>query len=722
MAPTYLMLLWHQHQPYYKDLVEDRYTMPWVRLHALKDYYGMVAELRAFPAVHVTFNLVPSLVAQLEDYAQGKANEEAFDVAFKPAAEISLPERERLLHYAFQVNRENLLYRYPRFRALFEKANPGELGTRLAAALSEAELHDLQVLSQLAWFEETWLTSDAEVSRLVRKGQGFNEADKRILRRKEQELFQAVLQEHRAALERGQIEISTSPFYHPILPLLCDSDVALQSHPGIRLPRRRFRHPEDAAGQLRAARELHRRVFGWEPAGLWPSEGSVSDEALGLAASLGFHWAATDEGVLGRSLGIGFARQSDGSVWGGHELYRPHRLETPNGPISLFFRDHEISDLISFVYSGMSPESAAGSLMDRIRRAGRSTGDRPAVVSIVLDGENAWEFYRENGRPFFRAFYGMLARDTDVRAVTASEALQKVEPGRISHVVPGSWINANFDVWIGADEDNRAWDLLSNARDFFNEHSAKPGLDPEKVRLAEQELWVAEGSDWCWWYGPEHSTANDEEFDWLYRKHLSNVYRLLGASAPDELAIPVKRPRGAAHNIEPADEVKAVIDGMVTNYFEWLGAGVYTPAATSGSMHGPTPALDRVHYGHSDSVFFLRLDLNRVFLQSHPEFTIRVRLEGASRLRVNAHIRHGELRQTELWANDVPVPRESLGDKFEIALGRILELRAAYNLFGLETDKYMRTQVSVWEHAIPIQAIPQEGWLNISADRELEYW
>ena len=722
MAHIYLMLLWHQHQPYYKDPVEDRYTMPWVRLHALKDYYGMVAELRAFPAVHLTFNLVPSLVAQLQDYAQGGAREEAFEVAFKPAAALSLQERERLLHYAFQVNRENLLFRYPRFRSLYEKANPGDLGTRLAAAFSEPELRDLQVVSQLAWFEETWLTSDAEVRRLVSKGTGFNERDKAVLRRKEEELFQAVFREHRAALERGQIEISTSPFYHPILPLLCDTDVARESHPGVPLPRRRFRHPEDAVGQLRAARDLHRRVFGADPAGLWPSEGSVSDEALGLAASLGFRWAATDEGVLSRSLGMGFPRQPDGSVWGAHELYRPHRLETPQGSISIFFRDHEISDLIGFVYSGVPPESAAASLMHRIRQAGRGTGDRPAVVSVILDGENAWEFYRENGRPFFRALYGMLAHDSEISAVTASEALQVTEHGRLSHVVPGSWINANFDVWIGADEDNRAWDLLANARDFFRERSSQAGLDPEKVRLAEQELWVAEGSDWCWWYGPEHSTANDEEFDWLYRKHLSNIYRLLGASPPDELAIPLKRPQRQARSFEPSADVKAVVDGVVTNYFEWLGAGVYVPATASGSMHGPSAALDVVHYGHSDSVFYLRLDLNRVFLQSHPEFEVRAALEAAARLRVHAQIRHCEIRATELWTNDVQVARENLGDSFQIALGLILELRADYSLIGLAADKYMRLQVSVWEHAIPVQVVPQEGWLSISGDHDIEYW
>lgn len=400
MAPTYLMLLWHQHQPFYKDLVEDRYTMPWVRLHALKDYYGMVAELRPFPSVHVTFNLVPSLVVQLEDYAHDRAREESFDVAFKAAAELSRAERERLLHYAFQVNRENLLNRYPRFRELYEKANPAALGTRLAAALTEPQVRDLQVVSQLAWFEETWLESDVEIRALVKQERGFTEKDKHLLRRKEIELIQAVLEEHRTVAQRGQVELSTSPFYHPILPLLCDTEVARESHPGVPLPQRRFRHPEDARAQLRAARELHVRTFGQPPRGFWPSEGSLSEEVLNLAAAEGFRWAGTDEGVLSRSLGIGFHRQDDGTAWGGNELYRPQQVDTKSGPVTLFFRDHEISDLIGFVYSSVAPEAAAASLIDRIRRAGRSTGDRPAVVSVILDGENAWEFYPQNGRPF----------------------------------------------------------------------------------------------------------------------------------------------------------------------------------------------------------------------------------------------------------------------------------------------------------------------------------
>jgi alpha-amylase/alpha-mannosidase (GH57 family) len=722
MAQTYLMLLWHQHQPYYKDLVEDRYAMPWVRLHALKDYYGMVAELNAFPSVHATFNLVPALVAQLEDYARDAAREDSFDLAFRPAADLTLEERERLLHHAFQANRENLIYRYPRFHELYEKARPWEHDHRMAVAWRAQEVRDLQVVSQLAWFDEIRLAEDAGIRRLVSRGRSFTEEDKSFLRSKEIELIQAVLEEHRAAAERGQVELSTSPFYHPILPLLCDTGVAVEAHPWVPLPQRRFRHPEDARAQLRAARELHQRVFGREPRGLWPSEGSLSDEVLRVVAEAGFRWTATDEGVLSRSRDISFGRHQDGTVSGGSELYRPYRFATGSGSIAIFFRDHEISDLIGFVYSHVEPEVAARALLERIRAAGRSSRSCPAVVSVILDGENAWEFYSQNGRPFLRSFYRLLAGDSEIQAVTASEALDLVEPGVLSHLVPGSWINANFDVWIGAEEDNHSWDLLSNARDFFSEKAPQPQLDPEKVRLAEQELWVAEGSDWNWWYGPEHSTDNDEEFDWLYRNHLSNLYRLLGASPPNELAVPLKRPKGIARNVPPSGKVKAIIDGVVSNYFEWLGAGVYSPSVRSDAMHGPAPGLDVVYYGYDDAAFYLRLDLNRVFAQTHAEFEIRVALEGRARLRVQTHIQRGELCSTQYWKDEVSVTRASLGGAFEMAFSRVFELRADYSLLGIAPGEDLRLQVSLWANEIPLQIVPQEGWLTLTIDKELTSW
>ena len=723
MKRTYLMLLWHMHQPFYKDLAEDRYTMPWVRLHALKDYYGMVAMLKEFPSVHVTFNMVPSLVAQLEDYTQNKAREQAYDIAFKPLDKLTAEEKGILLGFAFQLNRENLLNRYPRFRELYERSLHTDAG-QAARFFTAQDSLDLQVLSQLAWFDEISLAGDKEVRDLVRKERGYTEEDKSLLLSKEKELFNKVLEVCRELNQSGQVELSTSPFYHPILPLLCDSNVAAESHPGVKLPRRAFRYPQDARDQLQSAVELHERVFGRRPRGLWPSEGSVSDEVLRLAAQEGFEWAATDEGVLGRSLQIAFYRQGDGTTSGGNELYRPHRFVVGEWAISLFFRDHQLSDLIGFVYSRMDPHAAAADLHQRIRAAGRSTtGDRPAVVSVILDGENAWEFYPGNGREFLKSLYGRLAADPEVQAVTASEALTLTEPGTLTHVVPGSWINANFDVWIGADEDNRAWDLLTDARDFFSQNSGKEGLDPAQVKMAQQELWIAEGSDWCWWYGPEHSSAHDEEFDFLFRKHLSNVYRMLEGSPPDDLAVPIKRPRARAVIVPPMARIEPRIDGQVTNYFEWLGAGVYIPDYRSGSMHGGARFLEALYYGRGEQALYLRLDLSPQFLRDHPEFDIHLKTDDVRPARLHAHVANGNLGLVQFWKGEeqflVPL---STGEQLQAAFLRLFEMRLDYTLLALGPQDKIRLQVSLWVNDLPVQVIPQEGWLTLELTEELASW
>ena len=716
------MLLWHMHQPFYKDLAEGAYAMPWVRLHTLKDYYGMVSILRDFPTVHMTFNLVPSLVLQIEDYAHDVASEPAYGLAFKPAKGMTPAEIQTFLGSAFQINRENLLNRYPRFRELWDKAYKSDYATA-GKLYSTQDVIDLQVLSQLAWFDEIYLAGDPAVTRLVKKERGYTESDKSIVRKKEIELFNVTLEGYRRAAERGQIEISTSPFYHPILPLLCDTNIAQESRPGVKLPRQRFQHPEDARGQLQAALELHERVFGRRPLGLWPSEGSVSDEVLRLAAEEGFTWAATDEGVLGRTKQMGFYRRADGTLEGGQELYRPHVFTSEGKSIGLFFRDHQLSDLIGFVYSHMDPQAAAADLYQRIRAAGRSTGQRAAVVSVILDGENAWEYYRGNGRDFLKAFYGRIASDPDLRAVTASEALKATEPGALPHIVPGSWINANYDIWIGADEDNRAWDLLKDARDFFAEHAEDPAVKPETRRLAQQELWVAEGSDWCWWYGPEHSTANDEQFDLLYRKHLSNIYRLLGGSPTDELAVPIKRPRVRAVTVAPSAWIQPKVDGKVTTYFEWLGAGLYLPDYHSGSMHGVAPLVEALYYGYSEQSLFLRVDFSEAFLHDHPDFEVRVNIDGETRTRLHATVGAGGIRGVEFLkgAESLLVPL-STGDQVEVAFSRILELRLAYSILSVSPHERINLQVSIWVNELPLQVIPQEGWLTLALTEDLASW
>ncbi len=531
------------HQPQYRDPATGRYVLPWTRLHALKDYWGMVRMLEEFPSVHVTFNIVPSLCAQLEEYAAGVFSEPWFEIAFRPVEELSEQDKAEILIRAFQVNHENLMSRWPRFVELDGWTK--SLGLETAAAtFRPRDWIDLQVLSQLAWMDEQYLAQDHAVSRLAQKGANFDEEDKAVLRAKQLELLAKVLPEYKAASARGQVELSTTPYYHPILPLLCDTDVARTSNPGTPLPRPPFRHPEDAREQLVRARKYHRAVFDIVPAGLWPSEGSVSDQSLGIAAELGFRWFATDEGVLGPTLGVGFTRDAAGVPENAHRLYSPLQIRLGQREIIGFFRDHYLSDLIGFVYSRMDGAVAAEDLYRRLRQIGeRVQTGRPVAVSIFLDGENAWEYYPGNGREFLRQFYRRIESDPDIRALTVSEAI--AEAGNIptaDHIFPGSWINGNFDVWIGHAEDLAAWEVLRDTRAFYaqaEQRTAKaiPGAPtPAQLAIAYDALLAAEGSDWCWWYGPEHSSSNDAEFDAFYRKLLTEVYIALGAQAPDALA------------------------------------------------------------------------------------------------------------------------------------------------------------------------------------------
>ena len=312
MPKTYICFVWHQHQPFYKDLISGEYHLPWTRMHGLKDYFGMVKVLEEFPEVHQTFNLVPSMLVQIQEYVTGAAADPFLRAALKPAETLTADERRFILQYFFQAHVGNMIRRYPRYGELYDAHLAGH-------ALDNQAMRDLQVLSQVAWFDEHYLTRDADVREIVRKGRGYSLQDQAWMGRKQREILSQVLPIHGDFARRGQIEISTTPFYHPILPLVCDTDIASQPHPGVALPTR-FRYPEDASEQLRRSRNYMREAFGIAPAGLWPSEGSVSDQALELAAEAGFRWAATDNGVLGRTLD---------RTAGIEETYRPYRWKRP---------------------------------------------------------------------------------------------------------------------------------------------------------------------------------------------------------------------------------------------------------------------------------------------------------------------------------------------------------------------------------------------------------
>jgi hypothetical protein len=521
------------------------------------------------------------------------------------------------------------------------------------------------------------------------------------------------------------------------------------SSPGLPLPQNRFRHPEDAREQLRRGLDLHQTVFGIRPRGVWPSEGSVSEEVLAIAHSLGVEWMATDEGVLGRSTGVSFVRDGNGrlSTPLAEQLYNIHRYENGSTTMHMVFRDHTISDLIGFVYSGMPAAEAATHLIQNIKNAAAPVlaQGRDAVVSVILDGENAWEYYPQSGREFLRRFYDALEHDHSIEAVSVSEAIARHRDfGRLPTLVPGSWIDANFNVWIGAPQDNRAWDYLHHAREFYSQNASRASEAQRK--MAFEEILIAEGSDWNWWYGPEHHSANDRDFDELYRKHLSNVYQMLGAAPPDYLSQPIVGGEVRPSFTPQTAYIHPRITGDKVRYFEWMGAAVYTSNHRAGAMHGKQFLLDSVHAGIDNIYVYGRMDFKGKVPDK--DFDLVVNLEswasGEPRprrsLRLEAMVQEKMIREwkVEGAAEEPALASSKKSDEdVKVALHRNFEFKlplawllatpaanststAGGHKAGIAATSKLRVRFSLWQNRLPVDALPVEGWMELQLLSEAE--
>jgi alpha-amylase/alpha-mannosidase (GH57 family) len=715
------------HQPYYKDLVTEQYRLPWVRLHALKDYYGMVKLLDEFPGIHQTFNLVPSLVAQIEDYVSGAARDPFLDVAAKPAADLTRGEKEFAIRYLFQANLDRMIGRYPRYRDLWQEfGSRPEEASRLVLQIPDRAVTDLQVLSQIAWMDEFFL-EEPEIRELIRKERNYSIDDQKAVIAKQKEFLGMVLPAYRSAAERGGVEISTSPYYHPILPLLCDTAMGAVSHAGLPLPEKRFRHPEDAHEQIVRGMALHAQVFGKQPRGMWPSEGSVSNEALAIASRAGLEWIASDEGVLGRSLGTSFFRNGSGTLEdaGARQLYQIFRWEREGAAMHVLFRDHSLSDLIGFVYSGVPARDAAEDFIRRVKQSAEPVvkNGRDAVVSIILDGENAWESYPRSGREFLRRLYDSIEKDPAFAALTVSEAIERESaPEKLGSIFPGSWINANFDVWIGAPEDNLSWDCLSAARDFYAEGAGRVPVD--KKNLAYEELLIAEGSDWNWWYGPEHHSANDRDFDELYRKHLANVYQALGASAPHALAQPIAVAAAHPRFLPQSAYIHPVIDGKDIGYFDWVGAAIYVNEESSSAMHGGGFFLEAGYAGIDEGNLYCRLDFaGKVGEWASADTRLAVTIESAraaagAAYRLEADISAGRLQGWQFFRDG---QAESIAvEGISVCLDSILECQIPLAILQASEGSILAIRFSLWRDRLPLDTLPREGFLEVQVLPESE--
>ena len=711
-----IAILWHMHQPLYRNPYTRKFELPWVRLHGLKDYYGMVALLEDFPGVKATYNLVPSLLTQLQSYCRGE--KDLFqDVFSKEAQALEAEEIHFLVRHFFSANPRHSINPWPGYRHLFEKKNHYKNSghTPWEKVFKVDELRDLQVWFQLSYFDDRYKREDTALSELYTKGEHFSEEDKKTIEQAESKLLAMIIPAYKKLSDSGQIELSTTPFYHPILPLLLDPQIGRVANPNLPEYDLHFNWEEDAAFHLEAALDYMEQTFTKRPVGIWPSEGSLSMATLQLLAKAGIQWTATDEINLSHSLGEPIERDHQFIPKNPGVLYKPYRLKDNAIETKIFFRDRHLSDLIGFHYQEKPYQKAAADLVSRIKQsADRVTGSHDVIVPIILDGENAWEFYPNNGRDFLREFYRLIEEDKSLETVTFSEALQAdIKPGIIEHLSPGSWVNGNFDIWIGDEEDRRAWGLLVKAKSAFEKTDNSTPLSPEKKKETRKYLAIAQGSDWYWWYGKENYTPDLYIFDNLFRKNLQKVYELLGQEAPEEFSLPI--PRGARPEsitiIPPTRALRPRIDGRVGSYFEWLCAGCIDIGSSGGAMNIANPLVNKIYYGFDKRFLYIRVDTKGhaySFLEEGYVLNIVIKNDGTSRRLPIDHTKN--VYETDERPSEITT-----------AVDDIIEVAIPMETLHLKEGGFFYMQLEWKYNGDYFQVLPPHDFFRISVPKDKDY-
>jgi alpha-amylase/alpha-mannosidase (GH57 family) len=715
MKRAHVCFVWHMHQPYYTDPVAGSASMPWVRLHATKAYYDMAYLLEKFPAVHATFNFTPSLLLQLQEISTGAVRDLFLEYAQRPAADLTDEEQAFLIRHFFSANWATMVRPYPRYHELLVKRGldiQGQDLKRLAERFSVQDFLDLQVWHNLAWFGYGAVACYPRLAALRNKNRGFTEEEKQEVLALQLATMREIVPLYRQLVERGQIELTTTPFFHPILPLVIDTDLTRRARPDLPLPAR-FHAPEDAEAQLRLAVDFHHQTFGRAPAGLWPSEGSVCPELLPLIHGTGLRWLATDEGILARSMEL------EGRPWNRQgSLYRFYRAGLSGQELTMLFRDREISDAFGFVYHKTTPESAADDVVRRLRNIVRETAQEEIVIGIILDGENPWEHYHDGGERFLSLLYSTFSQRTldhehsvAVQSTTVSEAMTMAPPSQhLSCLHSGSWINTDYKIWIGHEEDNRGWDILGHTRARLA--ALAPNLPPDRARAAWNELYAAEGSDWFWWYGDDFETDFKPEFDRLFRTHLRNVWTHMGLTPPDQLSRTICTAAFVPETesvIQPRSLLSPTIDGVVTDFFEWRGAGTIKTQPPLGAMWKADGLFTGVHFCWSHEWLSLRFDFDETAQARHPGMCVDITLQGPQQTFRLAfaldppgpdHFVLSQATGPDMWME--------IGPYRSICRNRVVELALPWKDLQLEPGQDVRMSIVIVEHSLEVSRYPHQ--------------
>jgi len=603
--PLYLAIIWHQHQPlYFQDPETGVYQKPWVRLHAAKDYVDMAALLENYPDVRATFNLTPSLLRQLLDLEAGAVD--LYQVHTLLPADQLTAEQKGFIHDRFFDINPKIIARFPRYQEIADDRENWE-------RWDPQTWRDLQVLFNLAWTDPDWLAQEP-LAGLAAKGRNYAEEDKQVILDEHARLVAQVIPLHKRLQEAGQIEVTMTPFFHPILPLLLDSNLAAVAVPDIKLPPR-YTYGFDAVAQIEQGLQFYQQNFGRPPRGMWPAEGAVAQEIVGMVARAGLQWMASDEEVLARSLGqTAFARDSKETVQEADALYRPYLVRSREHQMYIIFRDKVISDKVGFTYSGVSGTAAANDFINRIlairRRLAESGAEGPHLVSVILDGENAWEHYPNDGKEFLHTLYRRLQEEQQkgtIQTITPGDYVTRFpDQPSLEELWAGSWVSPDYLTWIGEEEENRAWDYLGRVRAAVEKK--KLALDPATLAKVMDAIYTAEGSDWFWWYGADQNSGDDGSFDLQFRRTLMRVYEIMDEPVPTFLKVPVIPQQAQPPQAGASALISPQIDGQ-GGEAEWQGAGYYREEG--GVQATPDQIVGQLWYGFDRETLSLRLDARR---------------------------------------------------------------------------------------------------------------
>lgn len=712
---------WHMHQPVYQLNSYGDYLMPWVRLHAVRDYLDMLLILNDFKEIKLNFNLVPVLLDAFIDYAENDSHDIHSRLTVTNISDLTNDDKEFILNNFFDANYSSMVFPYEHYNELYQKRFAGEKVD--INDFSDQEYSDIMAWFNLAWIDPIYKGKFPEFKKFLEKGKGYTFEDRLEIIEFHRKIIRMIIPAYKEYQEKGKIEITTSPYYHPIIPLLLDMKASQKNLSTIDSSLFDLNMADDAKYQTKSALDKIEQVFGKRPAGIWPSEHCVSPQALELFKESGIQWVISDEGILANSINFDFIRDFKGYMEDPYFLMKTYKYKTKNSDIKMIFRDSVIPNLISFEYANHDPKIAANDLYDRIKviqNKLQTSPDENHLLTIAMDGENCWENYFDDGLTFLKTIYSMIEEDETLETVLISDYLQKEKhPKELKKIHSGSWINRNFQLWVGEPVKNVAWTYLKQVKEDFNAFVEKSPSNPN-IELARKELMIAQGSDWFWWYGEPNDSGQDHIFDYLFREHLKNVYRYLRLTPPGYFDSPLisiftKPTRYPQNTISPK------IDGRDESDDEdWINAGCIN--LPDGPVLQDNKLFEKICYGADENNFYLRLYLCNSFQENYSTNPILhqmyIYMRNCDRKQLQSPVRL--INKSE---NISPIMREKFHNELRISMmdNKLYPMRLTKaiqgGLWAMQDTKDIKM---AYQKVIDV-SIPFES-LDIAAGEKLEFF